>query len=245
MGDWWARNIIEPGKFPLLLALSAFVVTFAVTRLVTRMIRAGRGPFRNVTPGGVHVHHVVPGILLMTVGGFTALAGGRHGWGSGIAAVLFGVGTGLVLDEFALVLHLHDVYWSKEGSQSVEVVIVTVALTGLLLGGFLPFGVDSMSADEEQNRLNAVSTVTVNLAFVLVTLLKGKVRMAVLGVLVPPVAFVGALRLARPASPWAKRAYRERPRARARATLRAARHDRRWNGLRRRLNYLIGGAPTE
>lgn len=113
------------------------------------MIRAGKGPFRNVTPGGVHVHHVVPGSLLMTVGGFTALAGSGHGWGSGIAAVLFGSGAGLVLEEFALILHLHDVYWTKEGTQSVEVVVITVALAGLLLGGFLPFGVDSMSPNEE------------------------------------------------------------------------------------------------
>lgn len=244
MGEWWTRNIIEPGKLPLLLALSAFVLTFAFTRLVTRMIRAGRGPFHNVTPGGVHVHHVVPGILLMTVGGFTAIAGGRQGWGSGIAALLFGIGTGLVLDEFALVLHLHDVYWSKEGTQSVEVVIITVALTGLLLGGFLPFGVDSMSPDEEEGRLNAASTVAVNFAFSLIALVKGKVRMAVLGILVLPVALVGAVRLARPTSMWAKRAYRSRPRARARAATRARRHDQRWDGLRRRVNYLIGGTPS-
>lgn len=93
-------------------------------------------------------------------------------------------------------------------------------------------------------RLNAVATVAVNLLVSLVALVKGKVRMAVLGVLVPPVALVGAVRLARPASPWAKRAYRERPRARARATIRAVRHDRHWSGLLRRVNYLIGGTPT-
>lgn len=44
MGHWFDRNIIEPGKLPLLLALAAFVLTFAVTRVITRMIRAARGP---------------------------------------------------------------------------------------------------------------------------------------------------------------------------------------------------------
>lgn len=82
MGHWWYRNVLEPGKLPLLLALSAFVLAFAVTRVITRMIRAGKGPFRNVTPGGLHVHHAVPGVILMTVGGFTGIASaGRSGWG--------------------------------------------------------------------------------------------------------------------------------------------------------------------
>ncbi|MFD8026872.1 hypothetical protein ACFXJO_04230 [Streptomyces lavendulae] len=244
MGAWWYRNILEPGKLPLLLALSAFVVTFAVTRVITRMIRAGKGPFRNVTPGGLHVHHAVPGVVLMTVGGFTAIAGGRTGWGSCIAAVLFGMGTGLVLDEFALILHLSDVYWSKEGTISVEVVILTSALAALLLCGFLPLGVDGLTPDEEHNRLTAVGTVVFNLLLAVVALFKGKPRMAVLGAIVPMIALVAAVRLARPVSPWARRFYRGRPRARARALKRAYHHDLRWSGLRRRVDYLIGGAPS-
>ncbi|MEU8777882.1 hypothetical protein [Streptomyces sp. NPDC048606] len=244
MGSWWYRNILEPGKLPLLLALSAFVVTFAVTRVITRMIRAGKGPFRNVTPGGLHVHHAVPGVILMTVGGFTAIGGGRTGWGSAVAAVLFGMGTGLVLDEFALILHLSDVYWTKEGTLSVEVVIMTSALASLLLCGFLPLGVDGLTPDQEQNRLTAVGTVVLNLLLAIVALFKGKPRMAVLGVVVPLIALVAAVRLARPVSPWARRFYRRRHRARARSMRRAYRHDRRWTGLRRRVEYLIGGAPS-
>lgn len=244
MADWWTRNISEPGKLPLLLALSAFLLTFTFTRLVTRMIRAGKGPFRNVTPGGMHVHHVVPGILLMTIGGFTALAGSHHGWGAGIAAVLFGVGTGLVLDEFALVLHFADVYWTQEGTKSVEVVLITAALASLALTGFLPFGVDSLTPDEQHDRINIIVTVAINLPFALICLAKGKLRMAVLGVYVPLLGLVGAARLARPTSWWAKRLYRGRPRARARARTRAYRHDRRWNTLRQRVNYFIGGAPS-
>ncbi|MFD7552381.1 hypothetical protein [Streptomyces sp. NPDC059816] len=243
-GGWWHREIVEPGKLPLLLALVSFVLTFAVTRLVTRMIRAGKGPFRNVTPGGLHIHHVVPGIVLMVVGGFTVIAGEGHGFGSGLAAVLFGVGTGLVLDEFALVLYLSDVYWTSEGTKSVEVVVITVALALLLLLGFSPFGVNDLSGAEVQDRAGALLTIGGNLLLSIVSLLKGKTRIAVLGVLVPFVALVGAVRLARPTSLWARRCYRRRPRARARALTRAYHHDRRWSGLSRRVTYLIGGRPT-
>ncbi|MEU3312421.1 hypothetical protein ACGFY6_06080 [Streptomyces sp. NPDC048387] len=244
MGDWWYRNIVEPGKLPLLLALTAFVVTFVATRVVTRMIRAGKGPFRNVSPGGLHVHHCVPGVILMTVGGFTAIGGGRTGWGAWVAAVLFGAGTGLVLDEFALILHLSDVYWSEEGTLSVEVVAMTTALAGLLLCGFLPLGVDGLTEDELNDRLFLALTVLGNLLLAVVALIKGKPRLAVLGVVVPVIALIAAVRLARPASPWARRFYGRRPRTRARTLRRAYRHDRRWGGLERRIGHLIGGAPT-
>ncbi|MFF7444871.1 MULTISPECIES: hypothetical protein [unclassified Streptomyces] len=243
MGHWLQRNIIEPGKLPLLLALTAFVVTFLVTRLVTRLIRAGKGPFGNISTGGVHIHHVVPGVVLSVVGGFGAVASGRHGFGAGVCAVLFGVGAGLVLDEFALILHLDDVYWTEEGRKSVEVVVLTAALVGLVLSGFSPFGVNDLSQEEAQGRANVVSTVVVNFVFALAVLAKGKARMAIFSVIVPLVGLIGLVRLARPGSPWARRFYRRRPRARARATLRAYHHDRRWAGPRRRLQDLIGGKP--
>ncbi|MBD0419995.1 hypothetical protein H0H10_12580 [Streptomyces sp. TRM S81-3] len=244
MGDWWHRNIIEPGKLPLLLALTAFVLTFVITRVITRLIRAGKGPFGNVRAGGVHIHHVVPGVVLTVVGGFGAVAGGQHGFGSALSAVLFGVGVGLVLDEFALILHLDDVYWTEAGRKSVEVVVVTAALVGLVLAGFTPFGVDGLTEDELQHRANVIAVVAGNFVFSLLALSKGKARMAVFGVIVPVIALVGAVRLARPDSPWARRFYGRRPRARARARLRAYRHDRRWSGPRRTLQDWIGGRPN-
>ncbi|MGV9605758.1 hypothetical protein ACWDR2_18720 [Streptomyces sp. NPDC003631] len=242
MGHWLERNIVEPGKLPLLLALGAFVLTFVVTRSVTRLIRAGKGTFRNVESGGMHIHHVVPGVVLSVVGGFGALAS-RQGLGSGVFAVVFGVGAGLVLDEFALILHLADVYWSEQGRKSVEVVVVTAAMVGLVLAGFSPFGVDDLSADELQDRGAVIASVVLNFVFSLLALSKGKARTALFGVVVPVVALVGAVRLARPASPWARRFYRRRPRTRARAGLRACRHDRRWAGLGRRFQDWIGGRP--
>ncbi|MFD7439480.1 hypothetical protein [Streptomyces sp. NPDC059861] len=243
MGNWLERNIIEPGKLPLLLALTAFVLTFLITRLITRMIRAGRGPFRNVSTGGVHVHHVVPGVVLTLVGGFGAVAGGRYGFGSYISAVIFGIGAGLVLDEFALILHLADVYWTEEGRQSVEAVVLTAALVGLWVAGLAPFGVNDLDQDELQGRSSVISTVAANFLFSLVALAKGKARVAILGVIVPFIALFGAIRLARPGSPWAKRLYRRRPRARARSRLRAYHHDRRWLGPTRRFQDWLGGTP--
>ncbi|MFB6816404.1 hypothetical protein ACFCV8_17880 [Streptomyces sp. NPDC056347] len=243
MGHWFDRNIVEPGKLPLLLALAAFVLTFAVTRVITRMIRAGKGPFRNITPGGLHIHHVVPGVVLSVVGGFGAVASGRHGATAGICAVIFGAGAGLVLDEFALIVHLDDVYWTEEGRRSVEVVALTAALVLLVLAGFSPLGVNEVSSDEQQGRLGVLLTVAVNFCFVLIALFKGKARLAVVGTLVPFVALIGAVRLARPGSAWAKRFYRSRPRARARSLLRGYHHDVRWAGPERRIQDLIGGAP--
>lgn len=243
MGHWLHRNIIEPGKLPLLLALVSFVLAFLVVRTIARLIRAGRGPFGNVTPGGLHIHHVVPGVVLTVIGGFGAVAGGRSGVGASVCAVLFGTGAGLVLDEFALLLHLADVYWSEQGRKSVEIVVLTAALVMLLLGGFLPFGVNELTVQEKQDRAAIVVNTVFNFGFALVALAKGKPRTALFGAVVPFVALVGAIRLARPVSPYAKRFYRGRHGARARAIRRAYRHDRRWAGPRRRVEELIGGAP--
>ncbi|CAM5259276.1 hypothetical protein [Streptomyces narbonensis] len=241
MGHWFSRNIVEPGKLPMLLALTSFVLTFLVTRTVTRLIRAGKGPFGNVSSGGLHIHHVVPGVVLTVLGGFGAVASDRHGVGACVFAVVFGIGAGLVLDEFALILHLDDVYWTDQGRKSVEVVVLTAALVGLTLSGFSPLGVNDMTAEERQNRGTFLLTLAVNFLFILVALVKGKFRMAVLGTLIPFVAIVGAVRLARPGSWWSKHFYRRRYKARARSRIRTYRHDRRWNKVRRRLQDLIGG----
>ncbi|MEY2232913.1 MULTISPECIES: hypothetical protein [Streptomyces] len=243
MGHWWYRNIVEPGKLPLLLALLAFVMSFLVTRVITRMIRAGRGPFKNVTPGGMHIHHVVPGVILVVIGGFGAVGSGRYGLGACVSAVIFGLGAGLVLDEFALILHLDDVYWSEQGRKSVELVVVTAAIVALVIGGFVPFGVNDLSSEERQSRGLVVMNGATNFFLALIALWKGKARTALFGLVVPLVALVGAIRLARPGSPYAKRFYANRPRARAKAGLRAFHHDRRWARPRRRFENFIGGTP--
>jgi hypothetical protein len=138
-------------------------------------------------------------------------------------------------------LHLDDVYWTEAGRKSVEAVVLTAALVGLLLVGFSPFGVNDMSDEELQDRGGVVSTVVVNFVFSLAVLAKGKAKMAVFSVFVPFVGLVGLIRLARPGSPWARRFYGRRPRARARAVLRAYHHDRRWDRPRRVVGDWLGG----
>src|SRR5689334_25446386 len=94
------------GQVPFLLLFVSFLVTFAATRTITRMIRAGVGPFRNNVAGGVHIHHAVPGIVLTVVGACLSVAvGGRRPWAEA-AGVVIGVGASLILDELALILHL-------------------------------------------------------------------------------------------------------------------------------------------
>ncbi len=182
--------------------VAAFLVTFLVTRAVTRAIRLGRGPFRNMNLGGVHVHHEVYGIFLLLAAGTGEFAYRPGSPWAEILAVAFGAGAALTLDEFALWLHLDDVYWSREGRSSVDAVLIALVVGVLLLIGLNPF-----DADDSAGELPAVVMIVANLLFALVGILKGRVVLGVIGVFVPVVALVAAVRLARPASPWARRRY--------------------------------------
>jgi hypothetical protein len=183
--------------------LAAFLVTFLVTRGVTRAIRCGRGPFRDASVGGVHVHHEVYGIFLLLGTGTAEFTYRPDPPWAHVLAVLFGVGAALTLDEFALWLHLDDVYWSREGRSSVDAVLIALVVGCLLLVGANPF-----DADDASGEAVVALTVVVNLLFALVAILKGRVVAGVVGVFVPIVALIVALRLARPRSPWARRWYR-------------------------------------
>jgi hypothetical protein len=239
---WWHRDVIAAGKLPLLLCFLAFVVTFAVTRTITRLIRAGRGPFHDrITSGGTHVHHAVPGIALLIVGAITAIAATTDLWGS-IAAVLVGAGISLVLDEFALILHLTDVYWTREGRLSVDMVSLAAACLGLVLVGFSPVGVEDVGTAELAIRLTGATFIVIHIVVILFCLLKGKYVVALMGLFVSPIALVGAIRVARPESIWAKRRYRED--RMAKAVRRTEEFDRRYRPLLRRWQNLIGGAPS-
>jgi len=203
----------------------AYLVTFLATRFVTHAIRSGRGPFRDASVGGVHLHHEVYGIFLLLGSGTAEFAYRPSGaWGV-LLAVLFGAGAALTLDEFALWLHLEDVYWSREGRSSVDAVLIAFVVGLLLLIGANPF-----DADEAGGEGVVAATVLVNLVFALVAIVKGRVVLGVVGVFVPLLAVVAALRLARPSSPWSRRRYDERERARSLARFPPGRRHR-WDGL--------------
>ena len=114
-----------------------------------------------------------------------------------------------------------------------------------MLGGFLPFGVNELTHDERQSRGLVVMNTATNFFLALIALWKGKARTAVFGTVIPFVALIGAVRLARPGSPYAKRFYAKRPRSRAKAGLRAFHHDRRWASPRRKFENFIGGTPDQ
>jgi hypothetical protein len=245
--DWYRHAIIADGKQPLALMFVAFVVTFLFIRLSVRMIRAGvRWWPGNVTPGGMHVHHAVFGIVFMVVAGAGAFStvGDRSPWAHIFPAV-FGCGAALVLDEFALVLHLKDVYWSERGRSSVDAVFLAAAALGLLLLGVAPFGVEDVAADGSAAAgWDYTSAVVINGALVGVTLFKGKVWTGLLGILVPLFALVGAVRLARPHSPWARWRYRPDSRKLRRSLAREAGQHVRWVRRRRRIQDLLAGGPS-
>ncbi|MFD7653901.1 hypothetical protein ACFV4N_07970 [Actinosynnema sp. NPDC059797] len=206
----------------LLFFFLGLVLTFVFIRISVRMIRAGvRWWPGNVTPGGTHIHHVVFGAVFMMLGGVTGLAAAddQYGVRAGAAALL-GVGTALVLDEFALILHLRDVYWTKDGRLSVDAVFLAIGMTGLLLLGARPLGYEEFYGDGLAVR---VVLILVNLGFAVVALLKGKVWTGLLGLLVPVLPEIGAVRLARPGSPWARWRYTEGSRKLRRAYQREAR----------------------
>ena len=159
MSSWFSTNIVQTGRLPLFCFFCAFVAGFGFIRLSVRLIRAQvRWWPGNVTPGDLHVHHMVFGVVFMLIGGVTPMVapGGSLNWRSG-AAALFGLGAALVLDEFALILHLRDVYWTSDGRLSVDAVFVAVGVTVLLLLGIVPSVIPSPT-DRHASAWEAVAT---------------------------------------------------------------------------------------
>jgi hypothetical protein len=115
-----------------LFSTGSFFVTFAAVRAITHAIRAERGPFKNITPGGRHIHHMTFGITgLLSVGYLWLLEIGinEQRSASKVTSVVYGAGAALTLDEFALWLNLEDDYWTKQGRESID----AVALFGSVL----------------------------------------------------------------------------------------------------------------
>lgn len=231
-------EVVSSGKQPLLLLLLGLIGGFVFIRTSTRMIRAQVKWWPgNVSAGGVHLHHELFGVILMLgTGAATFAVNTIHPWRD-ILAAAFGVGAGLVLDEFALLLRLKDVYWTKEGRSSIDAVIVAVLVIVLLLVHAVPFGVNDPRPGELSARWFAVAIVVVNLGFTVVTALKGKPWLAFFSTFITLVGIIGSVRLAVPDSPWARRWYS--PQKLETARLRA----RPWRRRKAKLVSLIGGKP--
>ena len=217
--------------------LGAFLLAWLFIRTSARLIRSPKVPWwpgSVKTSGGLHLHHLVWGIVLALFSGFLMFALEPASPWSGILAACFGIGAALTLDEFALWVHLEDVYWAPVGRESVDAVLVAAVLAGLIVLGLAPFDTSDSSPG-----LSLLLVVSIDLLVCLLAILKGRLLLAMIGVFVPPVSLIAGLRLAAPGSPWARRRYQPGGRKLARSQRRFARARARHT----RLMNAIGGRP--
>jgi hypothetical protein len=220
-------------------ALGSLLLAFLFIRTSARMIRSPRfawWPGSVETKSGLHLHHLVWGICLMMGSGFLDFVLAPSSPGSEVLAAAFGIGAGLTLDEFALWVHLEDVYWSQEGRSSLDAVVVATLLGGLVALGLAPFDLAGQSGSIS----SLVVGLLIDIALAALAILKGKPLLGLLGVFLPFFSLVGAVRLAAPHSPWARRRYGDDSRKLARST-------ERFERVRKRRTWLsdaIGGTPS-
>jgi hypothetical protein len=201
-------GIVDTGREAEFLFFVAFLVTFAFIRTSTHMIRAQVSWWPgNVSVGGTHIHHLVWGILLLIIFGWLGIAVDPDSPMREICAVMFGIGTGLTLDEFALWLNLKDVYWEKQGRRSIDAVIIAAAISGMALVGLDAWIAAASGVEDEVFALVGAAGL-LGIVLALVNVAKEKFGMALLGFVVPGLHIVAAFRLGKPRSLWAKLFYR-------------------------------------
>ncbi len=213
LSSTYQETVVDKGNQPALLMLVAFGLTFGLTRFITHSIRSERfGWLGNVEAGDTHIHHLVWGIVLLLAAGILAVIVQPA---LEITAIVFGIGAALTLDEFALWLHLEDVYWSERGRQSIDAVIVFAVITGFMVLGAYPISIGS-----DGNLLDIIEVLVVQAiswGFAVVCILKGKLMWGVFGFYIGFVGLIGALRLAKPGSWWARKRYADEPKKLERA----------------------------
>jgi hypothetical protein len=194
------QHIQVPGKETHFLILIAFAFSFAFIRTSTHMIRAQVSwwPGNVETKSGMHIHHLVWGILLLMVMGYLGIATEIPDPWFELVAIGFGIGMGLTLDEFALWLNLEDVYWEKQGRQSIDAVVVTMVLLFVTLLG-LRFWIDVYDAvlvltgAPRGNEWVAIPIQLVGVALAVVCFRRGRKMAGLVGVFIPLVALIGAV----------------------------------------------------
>jgi hypothetical protein len=209
VGSEFQREIVDTGRLAAFLFFVALLGTFGFIRTSTHMIRAQVSWWPgNVSVGGTHVHHLVWGICAMMIFGYIGVVHQPDSPWREIVTVLFAIGMGLTLDEFALWVELKDVYWEKEGRKSVDAMIIAGCLAGLLAVGFSSW---LQLADDVGGTVFATvgSWGLLGIVLALVCAAKEKFWTALASLLLWPIGAVGAFRLAKPGSLWARRFYRD------------------------------------
>ena len=137
LGGLIHQNIQDRPRRRMFLASVSFFITFLAVRLLVAAIVHHIGPFQYVTMGGRHIHHLVWGILILLAVGYGYLMelGSDDTptsiFASRLMSILYGAGAALTLDEFALWLNLEDVYWAKQGRESIDAVVLFGALLAI------------------------------------------------------------------------------------------------------------------
>ncbi|WP_050897283.1 hypothetical protein [Patulibacter medicamentivorans] len=225
--DLWQDYVQDPGRQGIFLVLAAFLTSFVFIRTSARMSRSDRFPWwpgSVVTDSGVHLHHLVWGIVLMMAGGTLGFALHSQPPWFEICAVIFGVGVGLTFDEFALWVYLRDVYWAREGRTSIDAVAVTAAFMGLVFLGVNPL---QFSGDDTTSTLYSVGYSLMVLAVSGVCFAKSRFLHGFASFVLPPVGLWAVIRLGKPTSPWARWRYSKRdPQRQERAVERFGPHRR-------------------
>ena len=204
------REIVETGQLAAFLFFIALLGTFGFIRTSTHMIKAQVSWWPgNVSVGGTHVHHLVWGIFAMMIFGYIGVVHQPESPWREIISVLFGIGVGLTLDEFALWLELKDVYWEKDGRKSVDAMVIVGCIAGLLTIGFASWV--RLGDDVATGVLAGVGALgLVAIVVGLINAAKDKYWMAAVSLLFWPASAVTAARLAKPHSFWARQIYRKR-----------------------------------
>jgi len=208
--DFWYDQLVENNQQAVFLMLVGFLGSFIFIRISTRIMRAGTvswWPGSVVSEGGVHVHHLVFGIVTMMGAGLGAFATlGYSPWFE-VFALAFGIGVGLTIDEFALWVHLDDVYWAEEGRRSIDATVIAVLIIALLMFGGRPFEIGGNGVEAV---ITSVVFTVINFTFAGICFLKERLLHGILGLFILPIGIYGASRIGKPNSPWAKRRYGEK-----------------------------------
>lgn len=242
--DFWDK-LVEHDEQGIFLVLAGFVLSFAFIRMSTRLMRSPRvswWPGSVVSDSGVHLHHLVFGIVTMMIAGTLGFAALGHSPYVEICAFGFGAGAGLTIDEFALWVYLDDVYWAEEGRSSIDATVIAAAGMFLVLLGFSPFSFDTSSPAQI-----AGSILGALLVFLMVAICFAKQRLmhGAIGFFFLPIAIYGAARTGKPGSAWGRRRYGERnPGKQAKAEERFP-PDRRTERFKNAFRDIVGGKPSE
>jgi hypothetical protein len=242
--DFW-DSLVEHDEQGIFLVLAGFVLSFAFIRMSTRLMRSPRvswWPGSVVSDSGVHLHHLVFGIVTMMIAGTLGFAALGNSPYVEICAFAFGVGAGLTIDEFALWVYLDDVYWAEEGRSSIDATVIAAAGMFLILIGSTPFSFDTSSPVQIVG-----SVLGALLVFLMVAICFAKQRLmhGAIGFFILPIAIYGAARLGKPGSAWARRRYGERNPAKQRRAEERFPPDRRTERFKNAFRDIVGGKPSE